>query len=432
MPESDAENRDFRIFGIRRLSHFKIPQEYREGRCRSVAEFEKLNRIGEGTYGIVSCLDRARDTVSKEVVALKKVRMENVRDGIPISSLREITLLLSLKHQNVVHLREVVVGRGLDSIFLVMEYCEQDMASLLDNMPNPFTESQVKCIMLQLFKGLRHLHENFIIHRDLKVSNLLMTDKGMVKIADFGLSRPTHSHNPMTPCVVTLWYRAPEVLLGDKNQTKAIDIWSSGCIMGELLLHKPLLPGQSEVHQVELIIDLLGTPNEQIWPGMSKLPALEKINLKKQPYNNLRHTFPWLSDAGLRLLNFLFMYDPAKRARARECCQSSYFREHPLPCEPDMMPSFPQHRLKRKGSPVDDGKGPVSQQHNASSGLFDAAFDRIGTYVEHLMSVTLIDFMNEDVDVPNSPFVTFRILNADVLMHDHAVDCRQMMDVHTG
>ncbi|CAH8458653.1 unnamed protein product [Schistosoma turkestanicum] len=347
--EPESESKDFRIFSVKRLSYFKIPSEFREGRCRSVAEFEKLNRIGEGTYGIVY---RARDTVSKEVVALKKVRMENVRDGIPISSLREITLLLSIKHPNVVHLREVVVGRSLDSIFLVMEYCEQDMASLLDNMPNPFTESQVKCIMLQIFKGLRYLHENFIIHRDLKVSNLLMNDKGLVKIADFGLSRPTHSHNPMTPCVVTLWYRAPEILLGDKNQTKAIDIWSAGCIMGELLLHKPLLPGKTEVHQLELIIDLLGTPNDQIWPNLSKLPALEKINLKKQPYNNLRHTFPWLSDAGLRLLNFLFMYDPSKRARARECCQSSYFREHPLPCEPDMMPSFPQHRLKRKNSPA--------------------------------------------------------------------------------
>ncbi|CAI2725348.1 unnamed protein product [Schistosoma spindalis] len=150
--ESDSDSRDFRIFSVKRLSYFKIPPEFREGRCRSVAEFEKLNRIGEGTYGIVY---RARDTVSKEVVALKKVRMENVRDGIPISSLREITLLLSIKHPNVVHLREVVVGRSLDryvlvvsiifSIFLVMEYCEQDMASLLDNMPNPFTESQVTC-----------------------------------------------------------------------------------------------------------------------------------------------------------------------------------------------------------------------------------------------------------------------------------------------
>ncbi|KAL3314552.1 hypothetical protein Ciccas_006825 [Cichlidogyrus casuarinus] len=317
----------------------------KDGLCRGVGDFEKLNRIGEGTYGIVY---RAKDTVTNEIVALKKVRMEKERDGIPISTLREITLLMNLKHPNVVQLREVVVGRALDSIFLVMEYCEQDLASILDNISNPFTESQVKCIMLQLFKGLRFLHENYIIHRDLKVSNLLMTDKGLIKIADFGLSRSTYSGNPFTPKVVTLWYRAPELLLGDPNQTKAIDIWSAGCIMGELLLHKPLLPGKNDIMQLELIIDLLGTPTDKIWRGLSELPAMKTITLKKQPYNNLRHTFPWLSDAGLRLLNFLFMYDPEKRGRARECCQSSYFREHPLPCEPDMMPSFFQHRLKRK------------------------------------------------------------------------------------
>ncbi|BHF64617.1 Cyclin-dependent kinase 10 [Sparganum proliferum] len=298
---------------------------------------------------------------------------------IPISSLREITLLLSVKHPNIVQLKEVVVGRSLDSIFLSMEYCEQDLASLLDNMPSAFTEAQVKGIMLQVFKGLRYLHENYILHRDLKVSNLLMTDKGLVKIADFGLARPSNSQHPMTPKVVTLWYRAPEIILGDKMQTKAIDIWSAGCIMGELLLHKPLLPGKTEIHQLELTIDLLGTPNEQIWPGMSSLPLLDKITLKKQPYNNLRHTFPWLSDAGLRLLNFLFMYDPSKRARARECCQSSYFREHPLPCEPDMMPSFPQHRLKRKASPGDENQQAAVPQlsQEPASGLFDAAFDRI-------------------------------------------------------
>nr|VZI23361.1 unnamed protein product [Spirometra erinaceieuropaei] len=372
----DSGPDELRWFGVKKLLYFRIPTAFREGRCRSVSEFEKLNRIGEGTYGIVY---RARDTITNEVVALKKVRMENEKDGIPISSLREITLLLSVKHPNIVQLKEVVVGRSLDSIFLSMEYCEQDLASLLDNMPSAFTEAQVKGIMLQVFKGLRYLHENYILHRDLKVSNLLMTDKGLVKIADFGLARPSNSQHPMTPKVVTLWYRAPEIILGDKMQTKAIDIWSAGCIMGELLLHKPLLPGKTEIHQLELTIDLLGTPNEQIWPGMSSLPLLDKITLKKQPYNNLRHTFPWLSDAGLRLLNFLFMYDPSKRARARECCQSSYFREHPLPCEPDMMPSFPQHRLKRKASPGDENQQAAVPQlsQEPTSGLFDAAFDRI-------------------------------------------------------
>ncbi|XP_036922340.1 cyclin-dependent kinase 10 isoform X4 [Sturnira hondurensis] len=237
---------------------------WRLGRCRSVKEFEKLNRIGEGTYGIVY---RARDTQTDEIVALKKVRMDKEKDGVPISSLREITLLLRLRHPNIVELKEVVVGNHLESIFLVMGYCEQDLASLLENMPTPFSEAQVKCIVLQVLRGLHYLHQNFIIHRDLKVSNLLMTDKGCVKTADFGLARAYGIPvKPMTPKVVTLWYRAPELLLGSCTQTTSIDMWALGCVLAELLAHKPLLPGTSEIHQVDLIVQLLGTPSENIWP----------------------------------------------------------------------------------------------------------------------------------------------------------------------
>lgn len=232
-----------------------------------------------------------------------------------------------------------------------MEYCEQDLASLLDNMSQPFSESEVKCIILQVLQGLKYMHSRYIIHRDLKVSNLLMTDKGCVKIgiipfliviqrlifsyysfsADFGLARlfglPS---SPMTPQVVTLWYRSPELLLGSSIQTTAVDMWAMGCILGELLSHKPLLPGNTEIAQLELIIDLLGTPSEAIWPDLVKMPALQNFTLKKHPYNNLKQKFQYLSPAGLRLLNFLFMYDPKKRATAEECLHSSYFKEPPL------------------------------------------------------------------------------------------------------
>ena len=124
-----------------------------------------------------------------EIVALKKVRMDREKDGLPVSGLREISLLLTCQHENIVELKEIAVGKSLDSIFLVMSYCEQDLASLLDNMQTPFSESQVKCIMIQLLKGLSYMHQNFIVHRDLKVSNLLLTDTGGLKVADFGLAR---------------------------------------------------------------------------------------------------------------------------------------------------------------------------------------------------------------------------------------------------
>ncbi|XP_009861642.2 cyclin-dependent kinase 10 [Ciona intestinalis] len=326
----------------------KIPEKDRYGECRDVTTFEKLNRIGEGTYGIVY---RARDKVSKDIVALKKVRTENEKEGISISSIREITLLLNLKHKNIVELKEVVVGQRLDSIFLVMEYCEQDLANLLDNMTTPFSEAQVKCITLQLLRGLAFLHESFIIHRDLKVSNLLMTDGGVLKIADFGLARLySIPQTSMTPRVVTLWYRAPELLFGATKYTKSVDTWAAGCILAELLAHKPIFPGKSEIEMIELLIQMLGSPSEEIWPGFSELPAIKTIYLKKQPYNNLKHRFPWVSEAGLRLLNLMLLYNPAKRISAQDCIEMSYFKENPHPCGPDMMPTFPHHRNKRKSS----------------------------------------------------------------------------------
>uniref|UniRef100_A0A8C9DJR6 Cyclin dependent kinase 10 n=1 Tax=Prolemur simus TaxID=1328070 RepID=A0A8C9DJR6_PROSS len=294
-------------------------------------------------YSVKSGFNRARDTQTDEIVALKKVRMDKEKDGIPISSLREITLLLRLHHPNIVELKEVVVGNHLESIFLVMGYCEQDLASLLENMPTPFSEAQVKCIVLQVLRGLQYLHRNFIIHRDLKVSNLLMTDKGCVKTADFGLARAYGIPvKPMTPKVVTLWPTPPR---------RAV-----GCILAELLAHKPLLPGTSEIHQIDLIVQLLGTPSENIWPGFSKLPLVGQYSLRKQPYNNLKHKFPWLSEAGLRLVNFLFMYDPKKRATAGDCLESSYFKEKPLPCEPELMPTFPHHRNKRAAPAASEGQ----------------------------------------------------------------------------
>ena len=280
----------------------------------------------------------------------------------------DCTTVIIITCRNVVELHDVVVGRDLENMFLVMQYCEQDLASLIDNMKVPFTESQVKCIMIQLLDGVEYLHDNYIIHRDLKVPNLLLTDKGCLKIADFGLGRSSGvPPKPLTPTVVSLWYRGPELLFGSPTYTTALDMWAVGCIFGELLSNKPLLPGKSEQQMVELIIKLLGTPNNTIWPGFFSLPLAKQMVLQNQPYNNLKHKFHWLSDPGGQLLNDLLTYDPEKRSSARKSRKSMYFREKPLPVKPEMMPTYPHLRnsnpqVHRK-LPA-DMKGDVDQPSN--------------------------------------------------------------------
>ncbi len=226
----------------------------------------------------------------------------------------------------------------------------------------------MKCLLIQLLDGVAYLHRNFIIHRDLKVSNLLLTDKGCLKIADFGLGRYLGvPPKPLTPTVVTLWYRGPELLFGDRTYTMAIDMWAVGCIFCELLSNKPLLPGKSEVNQIELIVNLLGTPNDSIWPGFSALPMAKRISLKKQPYNGIKQKHHWISDTGIKLINELLTYDPERRISASRARGCHYFHEKPHPVEPEMMPTYPH---LRNSKPQVHRKMPnVAEDKSSSKGL---------------------------------------------------------------
>lgn len=336
--------------------------------CRSVDEFERLNKIDEGTYGVVY---RARDKKTGEIVALKKVKMEKEREGFPLTSLREINILLSFHHPSIVDVKEVVVGSSLDSIFMVMEYMEHDLKALMETMKQPFSQSEVKCLMLQLLEGIKYLHDNWVLHRDLKTSNLLLNNRGELKICDFGLARQYGSPlKPYTHLVVTLWYRAPELLLGAKQYSTAIDVWSLGCIMAELLSKEPLFNGKTEFDQLDKIFKILGTPNETIWPGYSKLPGV-KVNFVKHQYNLLRKKFPAtsftgspvLSDSGFDLLNRLLTYDPERRITAEDALNHEWFREVPLPKSKEFMPTFPaQHAQDRRVRRIMKSPDPLEEQ----------------------------------------------------------------------
>ncbi|XP_010550725.1 PREDICTED: cyclin-dependent kinase G1-like [Tarenaya hassleriana] len=317
---------------------------------RNVDEYEKLNKISEGTYGVVY---RARDKKTGEIVALKKIKMNIGREdeyGFPLTSLREINILLSCNHPSIVNVKEVVVGNN-DNVFMAMEHLEHDLRGLMDRMKQPFSTSEVKCLMIQLLEGVKYLHSNWIIHRDLKPSNLLMNNSGDLKICDFGMARLYGSPlKPYTQLVVTQWYRTPELLLGAKKYSTAVDMWSVGCIMAELLSRNPLFQGKggSDIDQLRKIFALLGTPSETSWPGFSSLPGA-KANFVTQPYNLLRKKFPAasftgspvLSDLGFDLLSRLLSCDPEKRLTVDEALNHDWFQEVPLPKSKEFMPTFP-------------------------------------------------------------------------------------------
>ncbi|KAG2438966.1 hypothetical protein HYH02_010758 [Chlamydomonas schloesseri] len=338
-----------------------------------VSNYEKLHRIGEGTYGVVY---KARDRTTGEIVALKRVRFDRSRDGVPVTSVRELRVLQACRHPNIVQLKKVVTGSQADSVFLVFEYCDHDLGRLLDSMAppaggggggtarRPFSISEVKGLMRQLLEAVSFLHDHWVVHRDIKVrpgpypswqldalSNLLYTHTGHLKLCDFGLARffSPFVAKDRTPNVVTLWYRAPEVLLGSEEYDESIDLWSCGAILAELLTGEPLFPAASEAEALNMMANLLGAPGERIWPGMSALPNAAKFVFPAQPYNFLRRHMAaactasggGLSEAGLALLNGLLTYDPARRITARQALRHDWFQEKPYPKQPGDMPTFP-------------------------------------------------------------------------------------------
>ena len=284
-----------------------------------IGDYEKLGRVGEGTYGVVY---RGREHATGQIVALKKVRMDKEKDGIPVTAVREMGILMRCrKHPHIVELLRVVQGKN-NGIFLVFEYCEHDVGKLMQSMRRPFSVSEVKTLTTQLLSAVRFLHGIHVFHRDLKMSNLLLNNKGELKLCDLGLARqfapkPDNTET-YTAKVVTLWYRAPELLLGQRNYDCAIDMWAVGCILAEFLKHKPIFPGKTETDTVNKHFAELGAPNEQIWPGWASLPFAKTFQVPNQPYNLLSIHFQEFGVEGVDLLVGLLTYDPRKRIRATQ------------------------------------------------------------------------------------------------------------------
>lgn len=292
-------------------------------------QYEKLEKIGEGTYGKVY---KARDKTSGKLVALKKTRLEMDEEGVPSTTLREISLLKMLSESN--HIVKLLTVEHVDEnekacLYLVFEYLTTDLKRYMDRNGKgpayPLPTQTVKSMVYQLIKGLAHCHKHGVMHRDLKPQNLLVDDTSMtLKIADLGLGRafsiPVKSY---THEIVTLWYRAPEVLLGTTHYSTPVDMWSVGCIMAELVRKQPLFPGDSEWQQLLHIFKLLGTPNENMWPGVSRLRDWHDFPQWRP--QDLSRVFPTLEEAGLDLLKSMLEYDPARRISAKEALMHPYF-----------------------------------------------------------------------------------------------------------
>ncbi|KAF8558752.1 Pkinase-domain-containing protein [Imleria badia] len=290
-----------------------------------------VSQVGEGTFGKVY---KARNTITNVHVALKRIRMEAEREGFPVTAMREIKLLQSLRHQNIVRLYEMMVSNG--SVFMVFEYMDHDLTGVLSQTQFSFSEANLKSLCNQMLAGLAYLHHKGVIHRDVKGSNILINNRGELKLADFGLARFYQKRRRIdyTNRVITLWYRPPELLFGATVYGPEVDMWSAGCIMLELFTKKPIFQGNDEIHQLDVIYRIFGTPTPERWPGITELPWYELVKPKEVVQDHFRELFQkWLSPAALDLAERLLTYDPAKRVTAVQALEAPYFKDELPPAE---------------------------------------------------------------------------------------------------
>lgn len=280
--------------------------------------FKKIKRLGEGTFGVVF---KAKNLETGEIIALKKIQMDE--EGVPSTSIREISNLKSVSHENIVKLCQILY-KG-NKLYLIFEYLPADLRVFMDLLTEPLEFRLLKKFLYQLLQAISHCHSNRILHRDLKPQNLLLDENFNLKIADFGLSKTfSLPLKPATREVVTLWYRAPELLLGCETYGTPIDVWSIGCIFAEMATNEPLFQGDSEIDQLFQIFSLLGTPTEETCHFLCKLPFF-RPTFPQWKRQELGKTLS-LDPRGLDLLERMLELDPFRRVSAESALTHSFFK----------------------------------------------------------------------------------------------------------
>lgn len=311
-----------------------LTSSFDEKERKFMAKYELLETLlGEGTYGKVY---KAVQRSSRRAVAMKKMKLDSEEEGIPCTAIREIALLRELRHDNVVELLDVFCSPN--KMFLVFEYLENDLKQYMkatapvtsDPAEKGLPSGIVRDFTWQLLRGMEYCHSASVIHRDLKPQNLLVDAQLRLKIADFGLARiysvPSHEY---THEVITVWYRAPEILLGSAAYSIPVDLWSVGCIAGEMASQAPLFGGDSEIDTIFKIFQKLGTPTVDVWPQLNDLPDWKPLFPKFPPkdWKTMRNFYYKLSDAGLDLLLKFLAYNPAARISARDALRHDYLKD---------------------------------------------------------------------------------------------------------
>ncbi|CAN1345046.1 Probable serine/threonine-protein kinase At1g54610 [Linum perenne] len=312
-----------------------IPKDVLDGLVpKSADSYDKLAKIGQGTYSNVY---KARDRDSGKIVALKKVRFDTSEPESIKFMAREIMVLQKLDHPNIIKLEGIATSRMQYSLYLVFDYMLSDLTRVISRPSQRLTEPQVKCYMKQLLMGLQHCHERGILHRDIKGSNLLIAKDGTLKIADFGLANffVPKAKRPLTTRVVTLWYRAPELLLGATDYGVGIDLWSAGCLLAEMFVGRPIMPGRTEVEQIHRIFKLCGSPAEDYWKIM-RLPTSFRPPQHYKP--SFQDSFKDMPSSSIALLTTLLSLNPSYRGTATSALQTQFFTTSPLACELSGLP----------------------------------------------------------------------------------------------